>query len=157
MAAAELEELEARDRAEKDKDITFNRIWTQFYRPKAEANKAGKSWKREESQHFKLRGLPLMTMYNPPHPGELISSVYLEEYNLSCHKLAGMLGVAPSTLARVLNAKSAVSPEIALRLSKVLGRTPESWLAMQANYDLGKARNQVDLSGVTPVGRGVVV
>ncbi|NDV23107.1 HigA family addiction module antitoxin [Desulfovibrio sp. JC022] len=93
-----------------------------------------------------------MTMFNPPHPGELIGSVYMEEYNLSCRKLAMMLGVAPSTLARVLNAKSAVSPEMALRLSKVLGRTPESWLAMQANYDLGKVRSQIDLSGVTPVG-----
>ncbi|MBI9113334.1 HigA family addiction module antitoxin [Maridesulfovibrio ferrireducens] len=93
-----------------------------------------------------------MTMYNPPHPGELISSVYMEEYALSCRKLAKMLGVAPSTLTRVLNGKSAVSPEMALRLSKALGRTPESWLAMQANYDLGKVRSKVDLSGVTPVG-----
>ncbi|WP_031483368.1 HigA family addiction module antitoxin [Maridesulfovibrio frigidus] len=93
-----------------------------------------------------------MTMYNPPHPGELISSVYMEEHTLSCRKLAKMLGVAPSTLTRVLNGKSAVSPEMALRLSKALGRTPESWLAMQANYDLGKVRSKVDLSGVTPVG-----
>lgn len=93
-----------------------------------------------------------MTMYNPPHPGELISSVYMEEYALSCRKLAKKLGVAPSTLARVLNGKSAVSPEMSLRLSKVLGRTPESWLAMQANYDLGKVRSKVDLSGVVPVG-----
>ncbi|NDV23849.1 HigA family addiction module antitoxin [Desulfovibrio sp. JC022] len=92
-----------------------------------------------------------MTMYNPPHPGELISSVYMKEYNLSCRKLAIMLGVAPSTLARVLNAKSAVSPEMALRLSKVLGRTPESWLAMQANYEIEKIRSQIDLSGVISV------
>ncbi|WP_321401745.1 site-specific integrase [Maridesulfovibrio sp.] len=51
MAAAELEEQEARDRAEKDKSITFDEIWAQFYRPQAEANKAAKSWKREESLH----------------------------------------------------------------------------------------------------------
>ncbi len=77
-----------------------------------------------------------MTMFNPTHPGELISSIYMRKYNLSCRKPVMMLGVAPSTHARALNAKNAVSPEVALRLSKVLGRTPESWLAMQANYDL---------------------
>ncbi|WP_280141313.1 HigA family addiction module antitoxin [Maridesulfovibrio ferrireducens] len=60
--------------------------------------------------------------------------------------------VSHPLLARVLNGKSAVSPEMSLRLSKVLGRTPESWLTMQANYDLGKIRSKVDLSGVTPVG-----
>ncbi len=92
-----------------------------------------------------------MPMDNPPHPGELIKSVYMEEYNLSCRKLATVLGIAPSTLARVLNTKSAVSPEMALRLSKALGRTPESWLAMQANYDLYKVRSQIDLSGLSSV------
>ncbi|WP_027185603.1 HigA family addiction module antitoxin [Desulfovibrio inopinatus] len=92
-----------------------------------------------------------MTMYNPPHPGELIRSVYMAEYNLSCRKLAAMLSIAPSTLTRILNGKSAVSPEMALRLSKSLGRTPESWLAMQANYDLDAARKKVDLSGITAV------
>ncbi|WP_319761096.1 HigA family addiction module antitoxin [Maridesulfovibrio sp.] len=71
-----------------------------------------------------------MTMFNPPHPSELISPVYMEKYNLSCRKLAMLLDEAPSTLARILHAKSAVSPEMALRLSKVIGRTPESWLAM---------------------------
>ncbi|NDV24332.1 HigA family addiction module antitoxin [Desulfovibrio sp. JC022] len=92
-----------------------------------------------------------MPMNNPPHLGELIKSVYMEEYNLSYRKLATMLGVAPSTLARILNAKSAVSPEMALRLSITLGRTPESWLAMQANYDLYKVRSQIDLSGLSSV------
>ena len=92
-----------------------------------------------------------MTMHNPPHPGEFIESIYMEPYGISCRNLASHLGVAASTLSRVLKAKSAVSPEMALRLSKVLGRTPESWLSMQDNYELWQARKKVNLSDVHPM------
>lgn len=87
-------------------------------------------------------------MHNPPHPGELIADVYMQEYGFSCRQLAGMLDVAPSTLSRILKGHSALSPDMALRLSKVLGRTPESWLVMQAHHDLWKARQVADLSRV---------
>jgi addiction module HigA family antidote len=87
-------------------------------------------------------------MHNPPHPGEFISAVYLEPNGLSGRELATKLGVAPSTLNRVLTGASGVSPEMALRLSKCLGRSPESWLAMQDSHDLWRARQQVDLSRV---------
>ena len=69
-----------------------------------------------------------MAMHNPPHPGEFISTVYLEPNALSGRELATKLGVAPSTLNRVLTGASGVSPEMALRLSKCLGRSPESCL-----------------------------
>jgi antitoxin HigA-1 len=72
-----------------------------------------------------------MSMHNPPHPGEFILETYLEPHDLSARYLAEKLGVAASTLNRVLKRQSGVSPEMALRLSKVLGRSPESWLAMQ--------------------------
>ena len=72
-----------------------------------------------------------MAMHNPPHPGEFITEVYLEPNSLSGRELAAKLGVAPSTLNRILTGASGVSPEMALRLSKALGRSPESWLAMQ--------------------------
>lgn len=65
--------------------------------------------------------------------------------------LAESLGVAPSSLARVINMRSGISPEMALRLSKALGRSPESWLAMQHNYDRWQARKTADLSGVQKV------
>jgi addiction module HigA family antidote len=61
------------------------------------------------------------------------------------------LGVAASTLSRVLKGSSAVTPEMALRLSKALGRTPESWLSMQYNYDLWHARQRVSLANVEKV------
>ena len=89
-----------------------------------------------------------MAMHNPPHPGEFITRVYLEPNDLSGRELALKLGVAASTLSRILKGSSAVSPEMALRLSKALGRTPESWLAMQYNYDLWHARQRVKLADV---------
>jgi len=59
--------------------------------------------------------------------------------------------VAASTLSRILAGSSGVSPEMALRLSKSLGRSPESWLAMQYSYDLWLARKRVDLSEVARI------
>lgn len=92
-----------------------------------------------------------MTMHNPPHPGEFIVKVYLEPNDLSGRELAAKLGVAASTLSRILNGSSGVSPEMALRLSKALGRSPESWLAMQCNYDLWHAKKRAKLEDVRKV------
>lgn len=90
-----------------------------------------------------------MTMHNPPHPGEFIVATYMEPYDLSCRFLAAKLDVAASTLNRVLKAQSAVSPEMALRLSKSIGRSPESWLAMQHAYDLWQAKKKIRLGKVS--------
>ena len=90
-------------------------------------------------------------MHNPPHPGEFIAGVYLEPNGLSGRQLAAKLGVAASTLNRVLTGASGVSPEMALRLSKALGRSPESWLTMQFNHDLWQAKQRVDLRNVNKV------
>ena len=89
-----------------------------------------------------------MAMHDPPHPGEFITAVYLDPNGVSGRELASQLVVAPSTLNRVLTGSSGVSPEMALRLSKCLGRSPESWLTLQHNYDLWNARKTVDLSEV---------
>ena len=92
-----------------------------------------------------------MAMHNPPHPGEFIAEVYLEPNKISGRELAAKLGVAPSTLNRILTGASGVSSEMALRLAKALGRSPESWLAMQYTYDLWQARQHVDLGRVGKV------
>lgn len=92
-----------------------------------------------------------MAMHNPPHPGEFILATYMEPYGLSCRYLAERLDVAPSTLNRVLKGQSGISPEMALRLSKALGRTPQSWLAMQDAYDLWHAEKTIKLSRVRKV------
>ena len=89
-----------------------------------------------------------MAMYNPPHPGEVITDIYLEPNGISGRELASKLDVAASTLSRILNGTSRITPEMALRLSKSIGRSPESWLAMQDNHDLWVARQHVNLQRV---------
>ena len=92
-----------------------------------------------------------MSMYNPPHPGEFIKEVYLDPFHFSYRNVAAKLKVSPSTFQRLIKGKSSVTPEMALRLSKTLGRSPESWLAMQDNYNLWQARQTVNLEEVEPL------
>ena len=92
-----------------------------------------------------------MAMYNPPHPGEFIREVYLEPLRITPRRVALQLKVSPSTFSRLLKGQSRVSPEMALRLSKCLGRSPESWLAMQDIYDLWQARHRIDLTDIEPL------
>lgn len=92
-----------------------------------------------------------MAMHNPPHPGEFIQATYMEPFGLSCRYLAEQLDVAASTLNRVLKKQSGISPGMALRLPKALGRSPESWLTMQDAYDLFQAKKAVKLNRVQRV------
>ena len=92
-----------------------------------------------------------MAMHNPPHPGEFIRATYIEPFGFSIRSLAENLDVSSSTLTRIVNMRSGISPEMALRLSKALGRSPESWLAMQHNYDLWEMRKTANLSDVQEV------
>jgi len=87
-----------------------------------------------------------MRMHNPPHPGEFIYATYMEPFDISCRNLAKHLDVAASTLNRILKMQSGISPEMAVRLSRVLGRTPESWLLMQDNYDLWQVKKTLKMS-----------
>lgn len=89
-----------------------------------------------------------MIMFNPPHPGEFIKETYMDPFGISCRNLAKHLDVAASTLNRVLKMQSGISPEMALRLSKTLGRSPESWLSMQDNFDLWQTKKQLKLTNV---------
>lgn len=89
-----------------------------------------------------------MAMHNPPHPGEFIAAVYLEPNGISGRELATRLAVSASTLNRVLTGKSGITAEMALRLSKCVGRSPESWLAMQHGFDLWNAKKNVNLKAV---------
>lgn len=90
-------------------------------------------------------------MFSPPHPGEFITETYLIPLGMTGRALASRLAVSPSTLARVLNGSSRVTPEMALRLAKVLGRSAESWLAMQDAHDLWVARGSIDLDDLATV------
>lgn len=83
--------------------------------------------------------------FNPPHPGEIIRRTYIDPFaHISVNGIARALKVNKSTFNRLVNGKSDISPEMALRLSAVLGRSPESWLLIQNNYNLWLARKTVD-------------
>ena len=87
----------------------------------------------------------------PIHPGEFIRRVYLEPFKVGSNEVARALKVNPSTFNRLLNGKSDLSSEMALKISKVIGRSPQSWLIMQDNYDLHKASQRVDLSQLNAI------
>ena len=84
-----------------------------------------------------------MPMYNPPHPGLSIRHDCIEPAELSVTEAADILGVTRQTLSNLINAKSGVSAEMAIRLSKAFGSTPEAWLRMQMAYDLWQAKRRV--------------
>lgn len=80
-----------------------------------------------------------MPMKNPPHPGRSIRNACLEPLGLSVTEGAKVLGVSRQALNNVVNGKAAISPEMAIRLSKAFGSTAETWLRMQLAYDLARA------------------
>ena len=81
-----------------------------------------------------------MPMKNPPHPGRCVWHDCLEACGLSVTEGAEVVGVSRQTLNNVIHGKSGISPEMAIRLSKAFGSTPETWLRMQLAYDLAQAR-----------------
>ena len=85
-----------------------------------------------------------MPMKNPPHPGRSIKDACLEPLELTVTEGAAALGVARHTLSRVINGQAGISPEMAIRLEKAFGGSADSWLRMQAAYDLAQARQHED-------------
>ena len=81
-----------------------------------------------------------MPMKNPAHPGRIVRSACLEPLGLSVTEGAKILGITRQTLTKVVNGKSGISAEMAIRLAKAFGSTAEIWVRMQASYDLAQAR-----------------
>jgi addiction module HigA family antidote len=86
-----------------------------------------------------------IVQYDPMHPGAFIKRVYLEPNDIGSNELSRQLKVSAGLVSRLVNGKTGLSSEMALKLSKVLGRSPESWLLMQDNYDLWHARKLINL------------
>ena len=80
-----------------------------------------------------------MRMHNPPHPGEVLRELCLEPLGISVTDAAEALSVSRKTLSSILNGRSGISPEMAIRLGKAFNTSPESWLNQQVQYDLWKA------------------
>jgi addiction module HigA family antidote len=83
-----------------------------------------------------------MRMHNPPHPGEIVRALCLQPLGLSVTAAAQALGVSRKTLSSLLNGRSGISAEMAIRLSVALDTTAESWMRQQAQYDLWKAERR---------------
>ena len=83
-----------------------------------------------------------MTMKNPPHPGLTVRHDCLESLGMTVTEGAKVLGVTRQALNNLVNGKSGISPEMAIRLSKAFGSSAETWLRMQLDYDLAQARQR---------------
>lgn len=88
-------------------------------------------------------------MFNPPHPGGMIAEE-LEFLGISAREFARHIGVAPSSVTRILNEEGPITPDMAVRISKALaGPDAGMWLRMQANYDAWQAEHRIDVSSIT--------
>jgi len=90
-----------------------------------------------------------MRMHNPPHPGEILKGLWLGPMGVSITKAASALGVSRKTSSKIVNGNSGISPEMAVRLSRVFGSSPESWMGHQVAYDLWQVElyaNELNIS-----------
>ena len=83
-----------------------------------------------------------MKLHNPPPPGEILRELCIEPLGLSITEAAEALGITRKTLSAILNGRSGISPEMAVRLSLAFGTSSESWLNQQSQYDLREAEKK---------------
>lgn len=81
-------------------------------------------------------------MKNPPHPGELLREDVLNPLGIDVTEAARRLGVARTTLSRVLNGRAGISPDLAIRLERAGVSTARFWMHLQANYELSQAEGR---------------
>ncbi len=85
------------------------------------------------------------------HPGEILNEEFLKPLGLSAIALAKLCNVPRTRFERVVAAKTAITPDTALRLSKALGTTPQFWMTLQTRYDLATTANRLDLDDIKPI------
>jgi len=94
-----------------------------------------------------------MTMHEPLHPGEIVKDALIEGAGLNVTEAASKLGISRTALSRLLNGHAGISPEMALRLSKLLGTSIEVWVNIQAQYDIWKISKIANKIKVKPLGK----
>ena len=92
-----------------------------------------------------------MVMHNPLHPGLIVKDALIDNTGLSVTEAAEKLGVTRTTLSRLLNCHSGISPEMALRLSKLFGTSIDMWMNIQTNYDIWKIQQSANDVEVQPL------
>ena len=85
----------------------------------------------------------MVVMHNPPHPGEVARELCIVPLGLTVTDAASSIGVSRKALSELLNGKSGISPEMALRLARLFGNTPEFWMNAQRAVDLWDAERIV--------------
>ncbi len=84
-----------------------------------------------------------MSMRNPPHPGGIVKRQCLDPLGLTVTRAAQGLGVTKPALSELVNERTGISIDMAIRLAKAFGSEPETWLGMQTAHDLWKAHNRL--------------
>lgn len=87
----------------------------------------------------------------PPHPGEVLSNSYMQPMGIGAIALARRIGVPRTRIERLVKGTTGITPDTALRLARVFGTKAEYWLSLQTRYDLARARQNTDLTGIEPV------
>ena len=90
-------------------------------------------------------------MKTPSHPGAVLAELYLKPLDMSAIALARRLNVPRTRIERLLKGDTSLSVDTAMRLSRFFGTTPEFWMNLQRAHDIARARETVDLSGITPL------
>lgn len=90
-------------------------------------------------------------LVNPSHPGEVLQELYLAPLGLSALALARRIHVPRTRIERLVKGETAVSVDTAMRLAKVFSTTPEYWMNLQRAWDLARARETIDVSGIKPL------
>jgi addiction module HigA family antidote len=85
-----------------------------------------------------------MAMHSPPHPGRIVRQECLDPLGLTITEAASRLGVSRVALSELVNQRRGISPEMAIRLSKAFGSSPELWAGLQMQYDLAQAMKHAD-------------
>ena len=93
----------------------------------------------------------MSVLTDPSHPGEVLSELYLLPLGMKAPTLAKHLGVPRTRIERLVKGETALSADTAMRLAAFFQTTPEYWLNLQRAWDLARARETVDVSGITPV------
>jgi len=83
-----------------------------------------------------------MLMHNPPHPGEIVKSVLIDNSGISVTQAAKSLGITRGSLSKLINCRSGISPEMAVRLSIALNTSSQMWLNLQSQFDLWEAEHK---------------
>lgn len=89
-----------------------------------------------------------MEMFNPPHPGEILLEEYIKPLGFSVSGFALKIGTSRKNLSKIVNERVGISPEMALKLAKALGTSPEIWLRLQLKYDLWQAKQRTNFDDI---------